>query len=63
MTDMKSGLKILIGIALVAGTVSLAACGGPDRESRTTTEQSSTSMPMAQPMSTTTTTSTEHSNP
>jgi uncharacterized lipoprotein YajG len=64
MTDKKSGLKLAIGIALVAGTVMLAGCGDSDKTTRTTTtEQSTSTMPVAPTSTTTTTTSSQQSRP
>jgi ABC-type oligopeptide transport system substrate-binding subunit len=64
MSDMKSGLRLLIGIALVAGTVTLAGCGNSDKStSTTTTEQSTSTVPVAPTSTTTTTTSSQQSRP
>jgi hypothetical protein len=65
MTEMKYGLRYLIGIALIAGTLSVAGCGSSDTATRTTTtDQSTTSSPMMAPTtSTTTTSSTQQSHP
>ncbi|MGA3304646.1 MAG: hypothetical protein ABSC26_01430 [Stellaceae bacterium] len=59
MTDMKSGLRFLICLALASGTVLLAGCSD-NKVTRTTstTEQSSSTPPMAPATSTTTTTDT-----
>ena len=46
MTDMKSGLKVLIGAALIGSTAVLAGCGSSDMPTRTTTtEQTTTTRP------------------
>ncbi len=64
MTEMKYGLRYLIGIALIAGTLSVAGCGSSDNATRTTTtDQSTTSSSMAPTTSTTTTSSTQQSHP
>jgi outer membrane murein-binding lipoprotein Lpp len=64
MTDMKSGFRFVIAVALVAGTALLAGCGGSDKVTRTTTTEQSTTVPMAPTTSsTTTTTSTQQSRP
>jgi hypothetical protein len=64
MSNTKSGLTVLLGVALVAGTTLLAGCGDSDKTSRTTTtEQSSTTVPMVPTSSTTTTTSSQRSSP
>jgi hypothetical protein len=50
MTNMTFRLRFLPVAALLAGTVLLAGCGGPDRVSKTTTTEQSTSMtPMPPP--------------
>lgn len=65
MTDMNSGLRFLIGVALIGGTGLLASCGGSDKITKTTTtEETSTTSPIAPTSSTTTTTtSTQQSRP
>ncbi len=63
MTETKYGLKYLIGVALIAGTMLVAGCGGPDMTKTTTTDQSTTSSSMAPTTSTTTTSSTQQSHP
>lgn len=65
MTDMRSNLRFLTCIALISGTALLAACGGPDKVTKTTTtEQTTTSAPMEPATSTTTTTtSTQQTRP
>ena len=60
----KSSRKFLIGIALVAATVSVAGCGSDKVTKTTTTEQSTTTAPAAPATSTTTTTtSTQQTRP
>jgi len=64
MTDMKSGLKVLIGAALIGSTAVLAGCGSSDMPTRTTTtEQTTTTRPATPALSTTTTTTTQQSRP
>ncbi len=64
MTEMKYGLRYLTGIALIAGTLSVAGCGSSDNVTKTTTtDQSTTSSSMAPTTSTTTTSSTQQSHP
>ncbi len=59
MTRTKSGLRFLICAALVSGTAVLAACGGPDKVTKTTTtEQTTTTAPMPMEPATSTTTTT-----
>jgi outer membrane murein-binding lipoprotein Lpp len=63
MTDMKSGLKFVIAVALVSGTALVAGCGSSDKVTRTTTTEQSTTVPVAPMSSTTTTTSTQQTRP
>lgn len=59
MPQTKFSLMFLIGFAIIAGTLSLAACGSDDKVTKTTTTEQSTSMtPMAPATSSTTTTTT-----
>jgi hypothetical protein len=64
MTDMKSGLRVLIGAALIGGTALVAGCGSSGTPTRTTTtEQTTTTTPAVPAVSTTTTTTTQQSRP
>lgn len=63
MTDTKSSMRLLIGAALVTGTVMVVGCGSSEKVSRTTTtEQTSTAIP-APTSSSTTTTTTQQTRP
>jgi hypothetical protein len=57
MTKITSRFGLAVGMALIAGTVVLVACGGPAPVTRTTTvDQTTTSVPRPTDSSTTTTT-------
>jgi len=58
MTNSTSRFRLAAGLALIAGTVALAGCGGTPApySSTTTTERSMTTTPVQQPTTITTTT-------
>lgn len=59
MSQKKFGLLFVVGFALIAGTLSLGACGSDDKVTKTTTtEQSTGMMPMTPATSSTSTTTT-----
>jgi len=60
MTKTTSRFSLAVGVAMLAGTVVLAGCGGPSATRTSSTEQTTTSTPA--PVVSTTSTTTQQTN-
>ncbi len=58
MTNMTRSFRLLTVAALLTGTALMAACGSPDKVSKTTTTEQTTTTAMPPPVTSSTTTTT-----